>query len=265
MVNPPCSSLNIIMLFLIQTWRRLGRSTRSGVLVTPIKPPKPSTSKLSNNSKSSNHSSKRWSVLTCTIVTCVVVFECTNIVSSQLDVEQDKLESYKTYLKREMEKNDDPSRVQCLFERAITDHCLKVDVWLRYGKYLVSLSFLWTIHMTSQSVEIVTWFVSKQDQQLKLPMLSIAMYERAVRNCPWSATLWSQYCCALERGRCDHDRIKGCKKNFACLRCSSMFVFVFRNVWASNKRRVSNACYRLSSAVDRLHCVHASPLLSRFR
>ena len=79
------------------------------------------------------------------------MFECTNIVSSQLDVEQDKLESYKTYLKREMEKNDDPARVQCLFERAITDHGLKVDVWLRYGKYLVSLSILQTIHMTSQS------------------------------------------------------------------------------------------------------------------
>ena len=110
--------------------------------MTPIKPPKPSTSKLSNNSKSSNHSSKRWSVLTRTIVTCVVVFECANVLSLQLDVEQDKLESYKTYLKREMERNDDPSRVQCLFERAITDHCLKVDVWLRYGKYLVSLSFL---------------------------------------------------------------------------------------------------------------------------
>ena len=36
-----------------------------------------------------------------------------------------------------MERNEDPARVQCLFERAVTDFPLKADLWLRYGKYLV--------------------------------------------------------------------------------------------------------------------------------
>ena len=53
------------------------------------------------------------------------------------------LDAHKTYLTHELRRRDDadPARVTCLFERAITRHCLVPDLWERYGKYMVSYGF----------------------------------------------------------------------------------------------------------------------------
>ena len=45
---------------------------------------------------------------------------------SQLLSNESTLETYKDYIKFEMDQKD-PARVQCLFERAVTDHCLEVS------------------------------------------------------------------------------------------------------------------------------------------
>ena len=44
------------------------------------------------------------------------------------------------------------------------------------------------------------YFIVK-DEELRMPSLAIGLYERAVRNCPWSVTLWLRYARALERYR----------------------------------------------------------------
>jgi len=47
-----------------------------------------------------------------------------------------KLEQYQSYIDYE-KKSGDPARVQCIYERAITDNCLNSQLWLQYLQYLV--------------------------------------------------------------------------------------------------------------------------------
>src|SRR5690606_1599513 len=66
------------------------------------------------------------------------------------------LNSYEQYIQGEMERKN-PTRVCFIFERAITEHCLHADLWLKYLKYI---------------------------EQLSLPHTQTT-YARAVRNCPF--------------------------------------------------------------------------------
>jgi len=97
-----------------------------------------------------------------------------------LSTETPDMESYKQYLQFEL-KEKDPTRIQLLYERALTDHCLDGDVWLEYLNYI--------------------------DSNLKIDTVSIPVYQRAVRNCPWSAAIWSNYITALERFEKDHKEV----------------------------------------------------------
>jgi len=82
------------------------------------------------------------------------------------------VEDYREYLKIEL-KAKDPARVQLLYERAVTSHCLDSTVWEEYLNYL--------------------------DTNLRIDTVSLPVYERAVRNCPWSQAIWTDYIRALER------------------------------------------------------------------
>ncbi|XP_064613155.1 squamous cell carcinoma antigen recognized by T-cells 3-like [Liolophura sinensis] len=82
------------------------------------------------------------------------------------------LESYQSYIQFELKEND-PARIQCLFERALQQHCLQPDLWIQYTQYL--------------------------DRKLRVKQIVMAVYKRAVRNCPWSAALWEKYLVAMER------------------------------------------------------------------
>ncbi|KAK7506101.1 hypothetical protein BaRGS_00002823 [Batillaria attramentaria] len=92
------------------------------------------------------------------------------------------LEAYQKYIEFEIAEGD-PARIQCLFERAIQENCLVPDLWLQYTKYL--------------------------DEKLKIGSISLATYERAFRNCPWSAQLWRNYILTLERTTQPFDVVKG--------------------------------------------------------
>ncbi|WAR03246.1 SART3-like protein [Mya arenaria] len=48
-----------------------------------------------------------------------------------------RLEEYQEYISYE-EKEGDPARIQCLYERAIQENCLNTHLWLQYTKYLDS-------------------------------------------------------------------------------------------------------------------------------
>ena len=81
-------------------------------------------------------------------------------------------EHYKEYLDFEISAGQ-PTRITCLFERWVTEHCLDPEVWLKYLRFL--------------------------DTQLKIPAVSLPVHERAVRNCTWSGHLWAGYMRALEK------------------------------------------------------------------
>ncbi|XP_037565878.1 squamous cell carcinoma antigen recognized by T-cells 3 isoform X2 [Dermacentor silvarum] len=91
------------------------------------------------------------------------------------------LSTYLPYLEWEQAQGD-PARIQCLYERALAQHCLVADLWERYMAYL--------------------------DNQLKVESVSLPCHERSVRNCPWSASLWASYLKALERSHAEHNKVK---------------------------------------------------------
>ena len=85
---------------------------------------------------------------------------------------EDNEEVYREYLEFEL-KEKDPVMIQQLYERAITDNCLKESLWLDYLNYL--------------------------EESLKIPDVSLRVYRRAIRNVPWCLTLWCDYLRAMER------------------------------------------------------------------
>jgi RNA recognition motif-containing protein len=99
---------------------------------------------------------------------------------SLLNSEPPHLEQYLRYIEYES-INGSPMRVQTIFERALTDNCLVSDLWLKYTKY--------------------------QDKKVVVDSILIPIYERAVRNCPWSSSLWINYLRALERLKSTHEKV----------------------------------------------------------
>jgi len=95
-------------------------------------------------------------------------------------LEDNSLEKYYSYLDFEFKEND-PARVQMLFERALVSHCLEPVIWIKY------LDFL--------------------DSKLKISTVSLPVYDRAIRNVPWSTEIWCNYIRSLERYQEPHDQI----------------------------------------------------------
>ncbi|XP_076126245.1 spliceosome associated factor 3, U4/U6 recycling protein isoform X1 [Alosa pseudoharengus] len=94
--------------------------------------------------------------------------------------EAPKLAEYQSYIDCEV-KDGDPARIQIIFERALVENCLVPDLWEKYTTYL--------------------------DRHLKLKDVVLSAHERAVRNCPWTMTLWKNYLLALERHSTDHSTV----------------------------------------------------------
>jgi len=90
---------------------------------------------------------------------------------SNLAVEN-SLGHFQHYIDFEL-KEKEPPRIQMIFERAITVHCLESSVWSQYLKYL--------------------------DSSLKIPTVSLPVFARAIRNVPWSVEIWCNYLRSLER------------------------------------------------------------------
>ncbi|CAH8617357.1 Squamous cell carcinoma antigen recognized by T-cells 3 [Schistosoma haematobium] len=66
-----------------------------------------------------------------------------------------------------------PNELCCLFERAITAHCLDTSFWIRYADYVES--------------------------QLETDVLRLQkLLSRSVRNCPWCVELWQRYALVTE-------------------------------------------------------------------
>jgi RNA recognition motif-containing protein len=85
-------------------------------------------------------------------------------------------ECYAEYINLER-KEGNPVRIQNLYERRATDHCLNPIVWLEYADYL--------------------------ENTLKIIHSAAPIYERAVRNCSWSVQLWLKLIRCCERQNVD--------------------------------------------------------------
>ncbi|XP_070573008.1 squamous cell carcinoma antigen recognized by T-cells 3-like [Ptychodera flava] len=92
-----------------------------------------------------------------------------------------RYQEYQSYIEYEKSEGD-PTRIQCIYERALQENCLVTDLWKQYSKYI--------------------------DGQLKISRVSLKVHERAVRNCPWNVGLWQDYLLALERYEQPHEQIK---------------------------------------------------------
>ncbi|KAF5733143.1 squamous cell carcinoma antigen recognized by T-cells 3 [Tripterygium wilfordii] len=91
-----------------------------------------------------------------------------------------KFQHFMTYIKFEQSFGD-PSRVQVLYERAISSFPVSSDLWLDYTRYL--------------------------DGTLKVGKVLRDVYSRASRNCPWVGELWIRYLLSMERGRASEEEI----------------------------------------------------------
>ncbi|XP_046344381.2 squamous cell carcinoma antigen recognized by T-cells 3-like isoform X2 [Haliotis rufescens] len=99
-----------------------------------------------------------------------------------LSAEPPRYKEYQALIEHEL-AHDDPARIQCVFERALQENCLHPDLWLQYTNYLVN--------------------------KLRIPSLVLPVFERAVRNCPWSSQVWQGYLLAQERRGETFDTVKG--------------------------------------------------------
>jgi len=99
---------------------------------------------------------------------------------AKISHENPSLEDFKAYIDFEV-KDKDPARIQVLYERAVTPHCLESTLWDEYLTYL--------------------------ETNLKISTVSLPVYHRAIRNCPWALDIWCRYLRALERYESPHSEI----------------------------------------------------------
>ncbi|XP_046385900.1 squamous cell carcinoma antigen recognized by T-cells 3 [Ischnura elegans] len=106
---------------------------------------------------------------------------------SEVDLEPaaQRLSRWRDYLSYEASEEADPGRIQCLYERALSEGglCLEPTLWLEYTEWA--------------------------DCTLGIGAVALPVCERAVRNCPWNSLLWIRYLRASERYSCTHEEIKG--------------------------------------------------------
>ncbi|KAJ4783243.1 Squamous cell carcinoma antigen recognized by T-cells 3 [Rhynchospora pubera] len=102
-------------------------------------------------------------------------------LTSPVQSEADKLQHFLNYIKFE-ESSGDPTRVQILYERAISELPVSSDLWLGYTNYL--------------------------DKTLKVASILKSVYYRATRNCPWISELWVRYLLSLERTKSSEEEIR---------------------------------------------------------
>lgn len=119
-----------------------------------------------------------------------------------------ELADYLKYLDVEI-KNGNLARTKCLFERAITDHCLESDLWLKYLKFA--------------------------DLKLVVDKLLLPLYELAVRNCSWVGDIWVQYLLAVEALYADNESVNVDEKMVSirdqALSSTSSSVEDYKKIW----------------------------------
>ncbi|XP_022940021.1 squamous cell carcinoma antigen recognized by T-cells 3 [Cucurbita moschata] len=139
-------------------------------------------------------------------------------ISKQDLTDTERLHQYIIYLKFEQSAGD-PARVQVLFERAVADFPVVVDLWLDYTRYM--------------------------DKTLKVSNIVRNVYSRATRNCPWIGDLWVQYLLALERAHASEGEIASVFEKSVL--CSFSTLYEYLDLFLT---RIDGLRRRISSAVE---------------
>lgn len=145
---------------------------------------------------------------------------------------------YREYIAHEL-KGKDLARISCIYMRALADHCLDVELWREYLKYLVrvgcegvrmrvvgvegsegAMGFGWAWGAKLCGVvwcDVIVWVCASpylgavvvQDSSLKVRDTVLQAHRQAIRNCPWSVEVWVTYVRAMERLQCSHEEVVG--------------------------------------------------------
>jgi squamous cell carcinoma antigen recognized by T-cells 3 len=114
---------------------------------------------------------------------------------------EEKLPVYKKYLEIEKKESKDPARIVALYERIVAELPLYETLWTDYCKFV--------------------------DRQLKISDITFALFNRAVRNCPWSSSIWVEFIFAAERYEKGHTFIAGNKLKIVQLIRVSVYLKYF--------------------------------------
>ncbi|OTF81078.1 squamous cell carcinoma antigen recognized by T-cells 3-like, partial [Euroglyphus maynei] len=153
-------------------------------------------------------------------------------------------QQYVEYLEFVKSNDDDLARTQCLFERAITDNCLQLDLWFDYLTYC--------------------------DSKFVVEEILLPIYERATLNCYWDGNIWCRYLEAAERVSCMEKSSKDLQTQLSsilerALKCVSFDYYL--NLWITylcfirrmtnkigwnNDEAVENLRNTFRSAIDQL-------------
>ncbi|KAK4799960.1 hypothetical protein SAY86_025325 [Trapa natans] len=137
-------------------------------------------------------------------------------ISQQNLSDAERLQHYLVYLKFEQSMQD-PSRVNILYERAVTDFPVSADLWLDYTSYL--------------------------NKTLKVGNVVKDVHLRATRNCTWVGELWVRYLLCLERCRSSETDISAVFEK--SLQCTFSSLDEYLDLYLTRidglRRRVSSA------------------------
>lgn len=97
--------------------------------------------------------------------------------SGEVEADELLLSNYFSYIQAEEKMGNDPSRVQLLYERAVTSFPITAEIWNSYMRYI--------------------------QRHLNVPSVVTKICDRAVRNCPWVSVLWSTAIRILDTASCE--------------------------------------------------------------
>ena len=96
---------------------------------------------------------------------------------------EEKAAVYKQYLNIEVNEIKEPVRIEALYERIVAELPLYEVFWADYCRFV--------------------------DTQFRTSDKSMALFSRAVRNCPWSSKIWTEYMFVAEKYGKDHAFLSG--------------------------------------------------------
>lgn len=86
---------------------------------------------------------------------------------------EEKTRVFREYIEDEKKSKCNPARIQCLYERAVSQFPLDSSIWLEYLDYL--------------------------GKNLKIESILLNVAQRASRNCSWDVSIWLKYMNTVEQ------------------------------------------------------------------
>lgn len=137
----------------------------------------------------------------------------------------------------------EPSLIQSVYERCLTENPLDSGFWIKY------LNFLET--------------------KIKVKEISVGIFERAVRNCPWDSNIWIKYLQSLEGYSVSRDDVTSIFES--SLKCGFPSADDYKNIWItyldyvrrqtdfSDEKSVESLRKTFNASADHLATINGDP------